>query len=142
MWVRTSMNEGRGKACQTVLGEDQVGTSREGDKIIRVKGDEFAQPQVPGERSGLRGNSLHQIAVADQDVRVVIHDDMPRPVEACRECRLGDGHADGIPEALTEGAGGGFHAGRLAVFGVARRFAAPLAEAFDFFQRQVKARHV
>ena len=129
----------RGEACRAILGEGQIGAATEGDEVVGIEGHELAQPQVACQGSGFRGDPLHQVAVADQNVGVVVHDGMIRPVEPGRERHLGDGHADGIAEALPQGAGGGFHAGRLAVFGVAGSPAAPLAKALQFRQRKVKA---
>ena len=48
---------------------------------------------------------------------------------AAIEQPLGERHADGIAETLAERPGGGLDAGRVAIFGVARRARAELAEA-------------
>lgn len=116
----------------------QCGTAPEGDEVVSVEGDEFAQSQVAGQRRSFRGDPFHQIAVADQDVGVVAHDGILRPVEAGRERHLRDGHADGIAEALPQRARGGLHAGRLAKLGVAWSPAAPLAKALQFRQGRSK----
>ena len=65
---------------------------------------------------------------------------MTRSIEARCEGRLGDGHADGVGQALPQGTGGGLDAGGLAVFRMAWRTTSPLAEPLEFLQRQVEAR--
>ena len=57
--------------------------------------------------------------------------------EQCGEVALGDRHADGVGEPLAERAGGGFDAGRVAVFGMAGRERAELAEALDLVDRHL-----
>ncbi len=42
-----------------------------------------------------------------------------------------------VRKALSQGTGGRFHAGGMAVLGVARRFAAPLAETLYLIEAQV-----
>ena len=61
------------------------------------------------------------------------------PVELGRQALLGDGHADGVGEALAERSGGRLDARREAVLRVARRPRAPLAEVAQLVQRQVVA---
>ena len=56
--------------------------------------------------------------------------------------RLGDGEAHGIGNALAQGAGGGFHAHGVHVFGVARGLAAQLAELLQVVNRQAVAKQV
>ena len=56
-------------------------------------------------------------------------------VELGRQPALGDGHPDGVGEALAERAGRRLDAGRQAVFGVAGRDAAPLAERLEVVER-------
>ena len=66
----------------------------------------------------------------------------PGRSNSCGQAALRDGHADGVAEALAEGAGGGLHAGRDAVLRVARRARAELAEALQLLERQVVAGEV
>ena len=61
------------------------------------------QPQVPGERDHLVADALHQAAVADQRVGVVVDDVV---AELGVEHRLGHRHADGVGDPLAERAGG------------------------------------
>ena len=70
----------------------------------------------------------------------MVHDRVTRSIEARCKGHLGDGHADGVGQALPQGTGGGLDAGGLAVFRMAWRTASPLAEPLEFLQRQVEAR--
>ena len=64
------------------------------------------------------------------------------PVELGRQPPLGDGHPDGVGEALAERAGRRLDAGRQAVLGMARRPRAPLAERLEVVEVEVVARQV
>ena len=80
------------------------------------------------ERASLIGNALFQTAVAAQRVGVVVHDGEIFAVEDCRKVRFGKRHAHRVRDALTERARRRFHAGGMAVFGMARRLVTELAE--------------
>ena len=130
----------RGETGHAVFGKGQLRAAFDRDVVVGIEDDELAQPQVTGLRSGLGGDPFLQVAVAGQDVGVVVHDRVARSIEARRKGDLGDGHADGVGQALPQGAGGGLDAGGLAVLRMARRAASPLAEPLEFLQRQVVAR--
>ena len=170
MWVRTAIREGRsfssraacqrvgdrvdvvalfdpldvpaerGEPSQAVFGKGEFGTAFDRDVIVGIEDDELAQSQMAGFRACLGRDPFLQVAVTGQDVSVVVHDRMTRSIETRREGRLGDGHADGIGQALPQGTGGGLDAGSLAVFRMTRRPASPLAEPLEFLKGQVKTR--
>ena len=122
-----------------VLGEGDVGAALDGDVVVVVEDDELAETQVPGQRGGLRGHALHHAAVALHHVGEMVDDRVTGAIEASRQSRLGDGHADGVGEALAQRPGRGLHARRQAVLRMAGRAAAPLAEGLDLVERQVEA---
>jgi hypothetical protein len=62
-------------------------------------------------RTGLVRDAFHHAAVAEEDVGEVVHDIVARPVELGGQQALGERHADGVGDALAEGAGGGLDAG-------------------------------
>ncbi len=70
---------------------------------------------------------------------MVVHHFVRAFIEPRGEVFFGQRHAYGVGNALPERAGGRFHAGCVAVFGVAGGAAAPLAEIFEFVERQVVA---
>ena len=63
-------------------------------------------------------------------------------VELRGQGAFGDGHADGIGQALAQGSGRGLYAGGIAVLGVARCFRMKLAEIPQFLHGQVVAGEV
>jgi hypothetical protein len=82
----------------------------------------------------LLADAFHQAAVAGQHIGVVIDEIV---AELGVELALGDGHADGVGDALAERAGGGLDAGGVAIFGVAGGLRAELAEILDLVDRHV-----
>jgi len=124
---------------EPVLGERQVGGAVDADVVVVVEDDQLAQGEVPGERGGLGGDALHQVAVAGDHVGVVVDDLMLGVVELGRQVRLGDRHADGVPEPLAQGPGRRLDTGRHAALGMSGRPAAPLAERAEVVEREVVA---
>ena len=76
------------------------------------------------------------------DVGIVIDDGIVGPVEGGRQECLGQRHADGRGKALPQRAGGRLDARRDAVFGMAGREAAELAELLELLHRQIVAGQV
>ncbi len=85
---------------------------------------------------------LHQVAVADDGIGVMIHHLKARPVDAGGHQSLGQSHTHAGSKALAQRPGGRLHAGRIAVLGMAGSHAPPLAELFELLQRQVVAGQV
>ena len=81
---------------------------------------------MPGEPDRLVADAFHQIAVAGDDIGLVIDQLV---AEARIQHALGQRHADGSRDALAERAGRRLDAGGVAVFGMAGAGAAELAEA-------------
>jgi hypothetical protein len=111
------------------------GRTIELDPVVVVQDDELAKPQVPGQAGRLRGDPLLHVAVGRDDVGPMIDDRVVQAVELLAQAALRDGHPDGIRKALAERAGGGLDARGEAVFRVARRDAAPLAEGLQIIER-------
>ncbi len=130
----------RGEAGCTVFRKGQFRAAFDRDVIVGIEDNQLAQPQVPGLRSGLGRDPFLQVAIASQDVGVVLDDFVTWPIEPGRQGRLGDGHAHGIRQALPQGTGGGLDTGGLAVFRMAWGTTSPLAKPFEFLQWQVEAR--
>jgi hypothetical protein len=89
---------------------------------------------LPASADGLLRDALHQAAVTGNHIGVVI--DHLGPSRA-RRFSSAIAKAHGIGNALTERPGRGLDPGGMAVFGVARRAHAPLAEALDLVERDV-----
>jgi len=69
----------------------------------------------------------------------VVDDRVPGQIESCGKGYFGDGHANAVGQSLTQWTGGSFDARGLAIFGMAWRATAPLAESLQFIERQIKA---
>ena len=98
------------------------------DAVVVEQHDQLVELEVPGERDRLLADALHQIAVGGEHIGAMIDDLLP---EHGGQVPLGDRHADRIAQALAERAGGGLHARRDEVLGMAGRERAELTEALD-----------
>ncbi|OIQ68027.1 hypothetical protein GALL_503870 [mine drainage metagenome] len=87
-------------------------------------------------------DAFHQAAVTQEHVGMVVDDFVAGKIELARQHLLGEGHAHGIGQPLAQRAGGGFHAGGVADFGVPRGLAVQLAEALEFLNGEVVAGEV
>ncbi len=87
-------------------------------------------------------DAFHEIAVAADDVGVVVDDLGFAGVVDGAEVFFSDGEADGFGEALAERAGGDFNAGGFAVLRVTGGVRAPLAELLELLERKIVAGEV
>ena len=114
------------EALGDVLGvEAQLGRAVERDVVVVVEVDEPPEAELAGQRGGLGGDALHQVAVGDDREDAVVLD--LGAVVLAQEA-LGHRHADAVGEALAERAGGDLDAGRdvdAVALGVARASASP-----------------
>ena len=113
--------------------------SVDGDVVVVVDGYELAQFHRTGQRAGFVRDAFHQAAVAQKGVGVMVDNGMARTVELPGQRAFRDSKTDGIGYPLTQRTRGGFHAGRVAVFGMPWRSGVQLAEILEFFDRQVIA---
>ena len=118
-----------------VLGEGDFGGAFDGDLVGVVEGDQAAELEVAGEGGGFVADALHHVAVAAEYISIVVEPGLGGGVEAGGHHVPGEGHADGVGDALSEGAGGGFDAGGAAELGVAGGEGAELAEALEVVDR-------
>ncbi|CAI1164975.1 Uncharacterised protein [Serratia entomophila] len=125
-----------------VVGEPAVDVAVDGDAVVIVEGGQLAELESAGQRTDFVRDAFHHAAVAHEGVGVVVDDVVAGAVELGAEGAFGDGEADGVGDALAERAGGGFNAGGIAVFRVARGFGVQLAEVFQLAHRQVVAGEV
>ena len=90
---------------------------------------------MTGERDRFLAQALHEAAVADNAIGAMVDD---RIAMAAVEEPLGKRHADRIAESLGKRAGGGFDAGRMAMFRVARSPRVKLAEVLDLLELHLR----
>ena len=130
------------EACGHVLGEGEVRGALDGDVVVVVHDDELAETKMAGQGCGFGGDALHQVAVGDDDVGVMVDDGVAGAVVVTGEPLLSDGEADGVGKALAEGAGRDLDTGSEAALRVAGSDAAPLAQALDLVEGEVVAGEV
>ncbi len=130
------------EALRAILGEGDVGTGGERDVVVVIQADQLAEFQMPGQRSRFAGDTFHQVTVADDGPGAVVDHLVAVAVVARGQMRLADRHADRVRQTLAERPGGHFDTGRVAVFGMSGRLAAPLAELLQVIQRQRVTGHV
>ena len=112
------------------------------DAVVVVQSNQLAQAPGTSERNRLLADALHQAAIAQEGIGVVVHHGVAGAVELSGQQLFCQRHAHGIGNALAQRAGGGFHAGGVAHFRVAGGFAAQLAEVFQLFNGQGVTRQV
>ena len=97
---------------------------------------------MSGQRCRLGCHALHQIAVADDRVDLIIHHLIIGTVITCGKVPFRNCHPDAVGETLTQRSGGCFDPRRMAVLGMPRRLAPPLTEVFEIVECQVVAGQV
>ena len=134
-----------GVARGDVLGEGDVGVALDGDVVVVVDQRQVAEPLRAGDRGGLGGDALLQVAVAADAVDLVVERALARSGVGVEETALAAGrhsHADGVPDALPERAGGGLDAGGVPVLRVAGGLAAPGAQRLEVLDLEAVAGQV
>ena len=85
------------------------------------------------------GNSFHQAAVAKEHVAIVVDYVETGAIELGSQNFFRQRHTYCVGDALSQRAGGSFHAGCVAIFGMAGSFGMKLAETLDLLHRQIVA---
>ena len=120
------------KARQLIVRTRQRGRSIDRDLVVVEQHDQAAEPEMPGQRNRFVAETLHQAAVAGDDISIVIDELV---AEARVDQALRQRHADRGGDPLPERPRRGLDAGRMAVFGMARRLRSPLPECLELIQR-------
>src|SRR5687768_18280075 len=120
-----------------IVAESESRISFDGDVIVVVESDQLAEPQVSGEGGCLVRHAFHHVTIAGDEVCVVIDDVVTRPIEKGSKLRFGDGHADCIPNTLSEWTGCRLDARSVAELGMPRRAAFPLTELLQVVEEEV-----
>jgi hypothetical protein len=130
---------------RNVLAQRDPGVVLDRYLVVVVQQDQVAQPVVAGQGADLVADALLDVAVRGEAVDVVVEQRGARlgvRVEQAALAAAGDGHADGVAEALPERAGGGLDAGRVPVLRVTRCLRAPLPQRAQVVQVQAVAGEV
>ncbi len=127
------------ESAEHVFAEGDVGAAVDRDLVVVVQVDQSSELQVPGERGGLAAHPLHEVAVGDEPVGVMVHEVGPEPGP---EVALRDRHPNSRGEPLTQGAGGHLDTDVVVDLGVSCRVAAPLPEVPEVVEGQWEAAEV
>ncbi|MNL27300.1 hypothetical protein D3C87_1488830 [compost metagenome] len=125
-----------------VVGEPVHHVAVDRDAVVIPQRDQLVQLERAGQRAGFVADAFHQAAIAQEHIGVMVDDVVAGAVEFLAQQALGQRHAHRVGDALAQRAGGGFHARRDAVLGVAGGLAVQLAEVAQFLDRQVVAGQV
>ena len=130
------------KTLGGVVGEPTFYFTVDGNAIVVVERNQLAQTQSARQGASFVGDTFHQAAIAHKGVSVVIDDIVVIAVELVGQNLLGQCHTHGVGDALTQRAGGGLNARRVAVLRVARSLGVHLTEVFQLFDGQIVAAQV
>ncbi len=97
---------------------------------------------MPCQRRCLRSHALHQVAVGDDAIGVMVDDLVPGPVVDLGQVGLGDRHTDAVAEPLPQRTRGRLDARCQPELRMAGGKAAPLAESLQLVKRQIVAGEV
>ena len=125
-----------------VVGEPAVDFAVDGDAVVIVEHDQLAQPQSTGQGADFVGNTFHHAAIAHEYVGIVIDDVVAAFIEVGCQGLFRNRHAHRIGDALSQRAGGGFHARGVAVFRMAWGLGVQLAEILQIVDGNVIAGQV
>ena len=104
-----------------VVREPVVHPAVNGNAVVVVQGHKFAQSQRTGQRTGLLRHAFHQAAVTEKDPGAVIDNVHAVPIEFRGQHALGQSHAHGGGDALSQRPCGHVHAGCAVTLGMPRR---------------------
>ncbi len=82
-------------------------------------------------------NALHQAAIAQKDIGMVINDFETRTIEFRSQYFFSQRHAYRIGNSLAERPGSGFYARSVAIFWMTRRFGMQLAKILDILNGNI-----
>ena len=116
-----------------VVGEPPGDSAVDGDAVVVIKDDEFAEAVKTGQGTDLMGEAFHDASISDDDIGMVVDDGVARAVELRGEHALGHGHPDGVAEPLPQGTRGGLYPIGPAVFGMSGGLGVELTEVPDLF---------
>src|SRR5574341_490750 len=119
------------EARGAVFGESQIGGAVNRNTIVIIQINQVAQLQMPRQRGCLRRNALHQVAVRDNGIDIVVEQVF---AELGGQMSPRNRRSDPRRKALTERSGGGLDAGCQPEFWVSGRFASPLAKILEFIE--------
>jgi hypothetical protein len=125
-----------------VLAEGDGGGPVDGHPVVVVENDQVTEAQMSGDRGGLVADAFHQVAIAGKGVDPVVTGSLAFAGEARLGHPGGQGHADGVGEALPQRTRGHLDTGGIPALRVSGGEGAQLPERLDVFQREIEAEQV
>ena len=118
------------KTCRGVIGKPAFDFTVDGNTVVIIKGDEFAQLMGARQRARLVGDAFHQAAIAKKGIGVVIDNIVAGLIKLRGENFLCQRHTRSIGDTLAQRPSSGFNTRRFTQLGMTRRFGMHLAEVF------------
>src|SRR5664280_726868 len=128
-----------GEAHGHIIAESERSATLDGDVVVVVEPDQVRQPKMAGNRGSFVADAFHQVAVPAERVDAVVEKIVAVFIELRGQPALRNGHAYRVPDALTQGAGRGFHSRHEAILGMPRSLRSPLPELLDIIERKIVA---
>ena len=125
-----------------VVGEGEVGVAVDRDAVVVVEADELAELEVSGERRSFVRDAFHQVAVAADEVRVVIDDLLPSRLNIAARCASATAMPTALPTPWPSGPVVVSTPGVWPYSGMPRRAALPLPELLQVLEREVVAAEI
>ena len=116
------------EAFRLIGGVRQADIAVDGDVVVVPQHDQILELQVSGQADGFLADAFHQVAVAGDDIGLVVDQAV---AEAGVEDALGQRETHRIGDTLAQRAGGGLDARQVAMLGMAGGGAADLAELLE-----------
>ncbi|MNP05673.1 hypothetical protein D3C76_976280 [compost metagenome] len=130
------------ETCCGIVGEPAFNVAVDGDAVVVIERNQFAQLQGTGQGAYLVRDTFHHAAVAEECIGEVVNNVVTRTVELRRQRLLSNRHAHCVSNTLTQRTGSGFNTCGVTHFRVTRGFGVQLTEVFQLFDWQVIAGEV
>ena len=111
-----------------IVAVGKVGVAVDGDAVVVVHADEAAELEMTSHRCCFVAETFHEATIASDNERVVI---LHVGTKTIGQRALGDRHAHGVCETLSERTGCDFDTSSVAHLRVARGGRLPLTELLD-----------
>lgn len=110
--------------------------------VVVVDGDEVAELEMARKGRSLRGDTLHQATVTEEDIGVVVDELEAVLVVTSSKVGLGDGETNPVGDTLTEGTSGDLNTIGNTSLGVAWGDAVELTEVLQVIDGDLVAQKV
>ncbi|MNC08057.1 hypothetical protein D3C75_556280 [compost metagenome] len=124
------------ETCCGIVSEPAFNVTVDGDAVVVIERNQFAQLQGTCQRAHFVRNAFHHAAIAHERIGEVVNNVMTRTVELRRQRLLSNRHTHCVGNTLTQRAGGGFNACGVTHFRVTWGFGVQLTEVFQLFNWQ------